>query len=85
MSYVFFYYVYYVTCFQKQPPLFLKVLQIPQEHTCVGVSFFLEMMTLHEQAVLLPKVCFLIGWCYRCLKNIIDLMLFYGKHFSGFS
>ena len=30
-----------VTCFQKQPPLFrLKVSQIPQENTCVGVSFF---------------------------------------------
>ena len=26
-------------CFQKQTPLFLKVSQIPQENTCVGVSF----------------------------------------------
>ena len=28
-----------VTCFQKQPPLFLKVSQIPHENNCVGVSF----------------------------------------------
>ena len=26
-------------CFQKQPPLFLRVPQIPQENTGVGVSF----------------------------------------------
>ena len=29
-----------VTSFQKQPPLLLKVSQIPQENICVGVSFF---------------------------------------------
>ena len=28
-----------VTCFQKQPPPFLKVSHIPQENTCNGVSF----------------------------------------------
>ena len=28
-----------VTCFQKQPSLFLKVSQIPQENICVGVSY----------------------------------------------
>ena len=27
-----------VTCFQKQPSLFLKVSQIPRENICVGVS-----------------------------------------------
>ena len=27
-------------CFQRQPPLFLKVSQIPQEKTCIGVFFF---------------------------------------------
>ena len=37
-----------VTYFQKQPPLFLKVSQIPQESACVGVSFFLEMMKLYK-------------------------------------
>ena len=26
-------------CFQKQPPLFMKVSQIPQENTCAEVSF----------------------------------------------
>ena len=44
-----------VTCFQKQPPLFLKVSQIPQEKNCVGVSFFslklwnyIKRFALHE-------------------------------------
>ena len=36
-----------VTCFQKQPSLFLKVLQVSKENTCIGV-FFLEMMKLYE-------------------------------------
>ena len=44
-----------VTCFQKQPPLFLKVSQIPQENTCAGVCFSLKWwnciktFVLHEQ------------------------------------
>ena len=37
-----------VTCFQKRPPLFLKVSQNPQENTCVRVSFFIEMMKLYK-------------------------------------
>ena len=37
-----------VMCFQKQPPLFLKVSQIPQWNTYVGVSFSLEMMKLYK-------------------------------------
>ena len=37
-----------VTCFQKQPLLFLKVSQIPQENTCVGVSFFFKMTKLYK-------------------------------------
>ena len=36
------------TYFQRQPPLFLKVSQIPQEKTCVGVFFFLGMMKLNK-------------------------------------
>ena len=28
-----------VTCFQKQPPLFLEVAQILEENNCVGVPF----------------------------------------------
>ena len=37
-----------VMCFQKQPPLFLKVSQIPQENTCVWVSFFFKIMKLYK-------------------------------------
>ena len=37
-----------VTCYQKQPPLPLKVSQIPQENTCVGVFFFLKMTKLFK-------------------------------------
>ena len=37
-----------VTCFQKQPLLFLKVSQIPQENTCVGVSFSFKMTKLYK-------------------------------------
>ena len=28
---------------------------------------------------------FLIDWCRKCLKNTIDLLLFYEEHFYGFS
>ena len=37
-----------IRCFQKQPPLFLKVSEIPQENNCAGVSFFFEMMKLYK-------------------------------------
>ena len=35
-----------------------------------------------------PYFCrnfFLIDWCHKSLKNTIDLLLFYGEHFCGFS
>ena len=35
-----------------------------------------------------PYFCrniFLINWRHKFLKNAIDLLLFYGKHFYGFS
>ena len=35
-----------------------------------------------------PYFCwnfFLIDWCHKRLKNTIDLLLFYGEHFYGFS
>ena len=48
MPYIIFYYIIMLPCFQKQPPLFLKVSQNPLEKTCVGVSFFIEMMKLYK-------------------------------------
>ena len=87
-----------VTCFQKQQPLFLKVLQIPQDNTCVGVSFlkscrsagrfhvcFSLYSIIHVNYLKLPFCwnLFLINWCHKCLKHTIDL-LFYGEHFYGF-
>ena len=35
-----------------------------------------------------PYLCrnfFLIDWRHKRLKNTIDLLLFYGEHFYGFS
>ena len=31
------------------------------------------------------RIFFLIDWRHKCLKNTIDLFLFYGEHFYGFS
>ena len=78
-----------MTCFQKQPPLFLKVSQIPQENTCVGVSFFLKMIKLCKGICSAwisrtRAIFFLEDWRHKRLKNTIDLLLFYGEHFYGF-
>ena len=79
-----------MTCFQKQPPLFLKVSQIPQENTCVGAPFFLKMIKLCKGICSAwisrtRAIFFLEDWRHKRLKNTIDLLLFYGEHFYGFS
>ena len=78
-----------VTCFQKQPSLFLKVSWISQENTCFGVSFFLKKMKLYKDlssawiSCTSANIFFLIDWCHKRFKNTIDLLLFYEEHFYG--
>ena len=83
MSYVIFYYIIMLPCFQKQPPLFLKVSQNPLEKTCVGVSFFIEMMKLYKDICsALNKdesqfsKCELRKWC-----NLLANVFFFNLHF----
>ena len=56
--------------------------------------FFLEMMKLYKDmnatSFCMNKPyfcwnCFLIDWRHKRLKNTIDLLLFYGERFYGFS
>ena len=68
---------YNVTCFQKQPPLFLKVSQIPHENTCVGVSFLKSC-----RPASLFHVCFSLHLIIHV--NYIKSYCLY-KHFNGFS
>ena len=44
--------------------------------------YYIKIFVLHEEAVLLPKL-----FCHRLtdVKRLIDLLLFYGEHFCGFS
>ena len=75
MSYIIFYYII-MLCFQRQPPLFLKVSQIPQESTFVGVNFLKSCRPaglFHVCFFLYPIVHVNYVKCY-CLH----------KHFYGF-
>ena len=43
-----FFIMQYVPCFQKQPPLFSNISQIPQQNNCAGVFFLLKMIKLYK-------------------------------------
>ena len=62
-----------------------------EKHLCWSL-FFKKMMKLYKDIILFcmnkPYLCrifFLTDWRYKCLKITIDLLLFYGEHFYGFS
>ena len=71
-----------VMCFQKQPPLFLKVSQNPQENTCVGVSFFIEMMKLYKDICSASIKMDLNSGNVSCTNDAICWqMFFFNLHF----
>ena len=43
----------------------------------------IKTFVLHEE-LYFCQILFLIDWCHKCLKNTIDLLLFYKEHFHGF-
>ena len=52
--------------------------------------FFLKMMKLYRHLFSMNKTYFcwnfhfLVDWRHKHLKNIVDLLLFYGEHYYGF-
>ena len=44
---------------------------------------YIKTFVLHEE-LYFCQILFLIDWCHKCLKNTIDLLLFYKEHFHGF-
>ena len=56
----------------------------------LGSLSFLNMKKLYKDicSVWISRIfaeTFLIDWWYKCLKNTVDLLLFYEEHFYGFS
>ena len=59
------------------------------KHLCWSLFFSLKMIKLYRHLFSMnkPYFCwnvFLIDWCHKHLKNTMDLLLFYRKHFYGF-
>ena len=67
-----------------------KIFCLSLFYICVH-CFFLKMMKLYKDncsawiSRTSAEFFFLIGWRHKLLKNTIDLLLFYGENFSGFS
>ena len=59
------------------------------KHLCWSLFFSLKMIKLYRHLFSMNKLyfcwnVFLIDWCHKHLKNTMDLLLFYRKHFYGF-
>ena len=61
-----------------------------QRKTPVSECFFLKMMKLYRHLFCMNKTYFcrnfhfLVDWRHKHLKNIVDLLLFYGENYYGF-
>ena len=64
-------------CFQKQPLLFLKVSQIPQESNCVGEFLFFLKACVRYFSLFLKEQC--VFWLFRTkyFETKFNLQLFY--------